>query len=136
MYCRILIFVILLAVYFPFVFSLFPWTNGLSARLFVYVATPMEKIGHAILSYLPNIFYIAIIAILTHLAIKITKFFFQEVEKRTITLPGFYPEWATPSFKIIRFLVIAFALVIAFPYLPGDYAAPALRIHNVGPVSK
>jgi small-conductance mechanosensitive channel len=123
---RILIFVILLAVYFPFVFSLFPWTKGLSARLFVYVATPMEKFGHAILSYLPNIFYIAIIAILTNLAIKITRFFFLEVEKRTITLPGFYPEWATPSFKIIRFLAIAFALVVAFPYLPGS-ESPAFR---------
>jgi small-conductance mechanosensitive channel len=123
---RILFFLAFFSFYFLIVFSLFPWTRGLSAKLYDYIAAPVEKIGHGILSYLPNLFYIAIIIIFTHLAIRITRFFFLEIEKRTITLPGFFPEWAMPTFKILRFLAIAFALVVAFPYLPGS-ESPAFR---------
>jgi small-conductance mechanosensitive channel len=123
---RILLFLALLSFYFLFVFSLFPWTKGLSAKLYDYIAEPVEKIGHGILSYLPNLFYIAIIIIFIHLAIRITRFFFLEIEKRTITLPGFFPEWAMPTFKILRFLAITFGLVVAFPYLPGS-ESPAFR---------
>ena len=41
-------------------------------------------------------------------------------------LPGFYQDWAMPTYKIARFLVIAFALVMAFPYLPGS-DSPAFK---------
>jgi small-conductance mechanosensitive channel len=86
----------------------------------------VEKIGLAVLSYLPNIFYILVIVVLIRLVIKIAHFFFSEIEKQTITIPGFYPEWATPTFKIVRFLMIAFGLVVAFPYLPGS-ESPAFK---------
>ena len=33
--------------------------------------------------------------------------------------PGFYPEWADPTYKIVRFLVLAFSAIVIFPYLPG-----------------
>jgi small-conductance mechanosensitive channel len=123
---RILLFLLLLFLYFPFVFGFFPWTSGLSAKIFDYIAAPVEKIWSAAVSYLPNIFYIAVITILVHFAIKITRFFFSEVEKQTITIPGFYSDWAKPTFKIVRFLMIVFALVVAFPYLPGS-ESPAFK---------
>jgi small-conductance mechanosensitive channel len=123
---RIILFIVLISLYVPFVFSFFPWTRGLSAKIFDYVATPVEKIGLAVLSYLPNIFYILVIVVLIRLVIKIAHFFFSEIEKQTITIPGFYPEWASPTFKIVRFLMIAFGLVVAFPYLPGS-ESPAFK---------
>ena len=48
------------------------------------------------------------------------------VEKGTITLSGFYPEWAIPTYQLVRILVIALALVLAFPYLPGS-SSPAFQ---------
>ncbi len=39
--------------------------------------------------------------------IKFTAFLFRELEKGTITLPGFYPEWSEPTFKVVRFLLIS-----------------------------
>jgi small-conductance mechanosensitive channel len=35
-------------------------------------------------------------------------------------LAGFYPEWAVPTYKICRFLVIIFAIAVAYPYIPGS----------------
>jgi small-conductance mechanosensitive channel len=48
------------------------------------------------------------------------RLFFHEIEKEALTFKGFYPEWAQPSYRIGRLLVIAFAAVMAFPYIPGS----------------
>ncbi|NJN75986.1 MAG: mechanosensitive ion channel family protein [Synechococcaceae cyanobacterium RL_1_2] len=42
-----------------------------------------------------------------------------EIELKRVILPGFYPEWAKPTYKLIQFLIMAFAATVAFPYLPG-----------------
>ncbi len=123
---RVLTILVLLYIYVPLVFSFFPWTRGYSAKLFDYFLLPLQKIWTAFASYLPNIFYLAIVVTLTHFTIKFCRFLFTQVEKKTIIIPGFFPEWADASFKIVRFLIIAFAAVVAFPYLPGA-ESPAFR---------
>jgi small-conductance mechanosensitive channel len=112
--------------YIPLVLSFFPWTRGMATKLFTYILTPVEIVGHSFLSYLPKIFFLLVIAVITHYAIKLSRFLFDEIEKQTITIPGFYPDWAESSFKIARFLILAFAVVVAFPYLPGS-DSPAFK---------
>src|SRR5262249_17535870 len=36
-----------------------------------------------------------------------------------IKIRGFYPDWAEPTEKLVRMLVMVLALIVAFPYLPG-----------------
>ena len=48
------------------------------------------------------------------------RFFFDEIKKENIKIDGFYSDWAMPTFNIIRFLLLAFMVVIIFPYLPGS----------------
>jgi|SRR6516225_3273246 len=50
----------------------------------------------------------------------------REAEQGRIRIPGFYPEWVDPTYKILRFLLFAFTLVIIFPYLPGSQS-PAFK---------
>jgi len=45
---------------------------------------------------------------------------FREVGDGRLTIQGFYPEWASPTFAIVRFILIAIAAVMIFPYLPGS----------------
>lgn len=123
---RVLVTVVLFYFYIPLVFRFFPWTRGFSVKLFDYITTPFLTIGHALVGYLPNIFFIAVIGIVTHFIIKFSKLVFGEIGKGTITLPGFYPDWAEPTFKISRFLIIAFAVIVAFPYFPGS-DSPAFK---------
>lgn len=125
-FARILLVVGLLYLYIPLVLSFFPWTAGLAERLFDYIETPVIKVWHGMTAYLPNLFFVAVIAICTHYVIRFNRFLFSEVERQNISLPGFYPDWALPSFKIVRFLIIAFAVVMAFPYLPGS-DSPAFK---------
>jgi small-conductance mechanosensitive channel len=105
--------------YIPLVLSFFPWTRGMANKLFDYILTPLEKSGLAFVEYLPNLFYLLVIVIITNYAIKFIGFIFAEVEKQNLIIPGFYHDWANPSFKIARFMIIAFSAVVAFPYLPG-----------------
>jgi small-conductance mechanosensitive channel len=37
-----------------------------------------------------------------------------------VKLESFEADWAEPTYKIVRLLVIVFALVVAYPYIPGS----------------
>lgn len=125
-FIRLVLVLGLLYLYIPLVLSFFPMTEGMATRLFGYIETPVVKVWQGVTAYLPNIFFILVITVCTWYVIRFSRFLFHEVEKQNIALPGFYPDWAMPSFKITRFLIIAFAVVVAFPYLPGS-DSPAFK---------
>ncbi len=75
---------------------------------------------------IPDLVVLVIIGLITYYALKLTRFFFTEIEKGTIRFKGFYPEWGQPTYKIVRILFIAFAAVVAFPYVPGS-ESPAFK---------
>ena len=123
---RVFLTIVLFYFYIPLVFSFFPWTQNYAGILFGYLVYPFKTVGSAIINYLPNLFFLAVIAVVTYYAIKLIRLLFNELDKGTLALPGFYQDWAMPTYKIARFLVIAFALVMAFPYLPGS-ESPAFK---------
>jgi small-conductance mechanosensitive channel len=117
---RWVIVVILLYIYFEFVLTRFVWTRALAQSLLSLTLDPLRMLGVGFLEYLPNLFFLLVLFFVTRFAIRLLRYVFKEIERGTITLPGFYPDWAFPTFKIVRVLVIAFALVVAFPYIPGS----------------
>jgi small-conductance mechanosensitive channel len=112
----------LLFVYFylEIVLSLFPWTRGLADAMVTTSRTAVVGVLSSLAGYLPNIFNILVIVIVARFALKILKSVFRQVAATRITLPGFYPEWALPTYSLVRFFVIAIAAVMIFPYLPGS----------------
>jgi small-conductance mechanosensitive channel len=102
------------------VLGLYPWTRPLAQRLFSIVLEPLHAMGTGFLEALPNLVFIALLIIVIRYALKITRLFFAGVDHGTIPLSNFDREWAWPTYKIIRLLVIAFALVVAYPYIPGS----------------
>lgn len=113
---------ILIALYFyaSLVLGFFPWTRGYAQVLVGYVLSPVHYVGDAVIGFLPNLFFIAVIIVAAFYLIKFIKMIFTEIERGTVGFPSFYPEWAEPTYKIVRFLVIALTLIIVFPYLPGS----------------
>jgi small-conductance mechanosensitive channel len=106
--------------YLLFVLSLFPWTHGIAAAIIGYILDPLRRFAAAIVDFLPDLFFLIVIVFITRYVNKLARFFFSEVEKGKIVLPGFYADWATPTFKIVRFFIIAFAVTVAFPFIPGS----------------
>ena len=54
------------------------------------------------------------------LALRVIRLFFDAVARGRVALANFDPEWAQPTYKIVRIAVIAFGLVVAYPYIPGS----------------
>jgi small-conductance mechanosensitive channel len=106
--------------YLNYLLSLFPWTYGIASRIFEMAAGPLRTFGKALVSITPSLFFLAFIIVLTVFALRGVKSFFDEVEKGKISFQGFYPDWAHPTFNIVRVVILAFAFIFAFPYIPGS----------------
>lgn len=117
---RITLTVLLFYVYVPLVLSFFPWTAALSRRIVGYAFAPLVAVLDGFIAYVPNVFYIAVITLVTRYMLKLVRALFRAVETGAITIDGFYLEWAEPTYKIARVLILAFAAVVIFPYLPGS----------------
>jgi len=123
---RFAVLVILLYTYVHLGLSFFPWTSPFAGQLLGYVLVPLSAMARGTLAQIPNLVILAIIVVITYYAVKLTGLFFKEIEKGTISFKGFYPEWGQPTYRIVRILIIAFAAVIAFPYVPGS-ESPAFK---------
>ncbi|MGA7953641.1 MAG: mechanosensitive ion channel family protein [Gloeobacterales cyanobacterium] len=108
-----------LYIYVLLILSFFPWTRPFGTSLSSYLLQTLDVGSQAFLSYLPNLFTIILVFILTYYILKFVQFIFTEISRETFTFPGFYPEWAIPTNNLVRVLIIALAAVIAFPYFPG-----------------
>ena len=123
---QVFIILLLFYTYLHLSLSFFPWTKGFASQLFDYILGPLQTIGSATLATIPNLIFLAIIILIAVYILKLMRLFFNDVEKGVIFLKGFYPEWAKPTYRICRLLVIAFAGVMAFPHIPGSNS-PAFK---------
>jgi len=120
---RVLRFVaigVLIYFYATSLLGFFPWTRRLSVELLGYIVDPFKTIGLAFAAALPDMIAIAIIVLVTRYIIKLIRMIFTSMERGAISFGGFHREWAIPTYKIVRFLVLIFAAVAIFPYIPGS----------------
>lgn len=117
---RWLVILLVLYLMIPVLFGIFPWTKNFSSTLLGYVLNPLKHIILSIWNYLPNLITIIVILFVFSYVIKGIKFFKKEIENERLAIPGFYPDWATPTYQIIRILLFAFLIIVIFPYLPGS----------------
>lgn len=106
-----------------YVLGCFPWTRPLSNRLFHVLLDPLRVMAEATLQAVPGLAFVAVLAIVTRYLVVLVKLIFRAVEEGNLKIRGFEPEWAMPTFRVLRFVMIAFALVVAYPYLPGSDSA-------------
>ena len=104
----------------PIVFSLFPATRHLSSTIFGYIVNPLKNILMDAVKYIPNLITIIIILLITRYVLRGLKFLASQIDKGRLVLPGFYADWAWPTFNILRVLLYAFTVAVIFPYLPGS----------------
>ena len=101
----------------------FPVTRPLAARLLTLVLDPLSRLGGGLLALLPDLAFLLVLYLVTRWLLGLTRLFFDAVAKGQVTLSGFEPEWALPTYRIVRIAVVAFALVVAYPYIPGSRSA-------------
>ncbi len=125
-YSRYAVNTLLILLYLTGVFSVFPETRGVVTGILDSVVKSLESGWSNFVSYLPSLLNLILIIVVTYYSLKIVAFIFGELEKGTIKVDGFHADWATPTYQLVRVLVIALSLVVAFPYLPGS-SSPAFQ---------
>ncbi|NCQ89429.1 MAG: mechanosensitive ion channel family protein [Microcystis aeruginosa LG13-03] len=125
-FIRTLIILTILYFYLTFVLRLFPWTRKFGDGFLQYFFSALEVVSQEIAKYLPSIFIILLIIFITHYLLRAIKPFFTGLERENLVINGFYPDWAKPTYNLLSLLIIALAIVIAFPYLPG-FNSPAFQ---------
>ena len=104
----------------PLLFVIFPQTKGLADTIFSYIWNPVKDILVGIVDYIPNLFTIFIIWYAIKYLVRFVHYLSREIEAGRLKFGGFYPDWAMPTFHIIRFLLYAFMIAMIYPYLPGS----------------
>ncbi|HSA58016.1 MAG TPA: mechanosensitive ion channel domain-containing protein [Gemmatimonadaceae bacterium] len=120
---RTLAVVAIVLVYLGFVLAQFPTTRGLSDDLFTFALRPLTLIGSGVVESLPGLVFLTVLFFVFRFALRLIRLFFAAVEKGSITLRRFDPLWALPTYKAIRIAIIVFAVVVAYPYIPGSQSA-------------
>jgi len=103
-----------------FALNQFPWTQGIGAQTTRVAMNAVRWAGGGIASFLPNILYISVIVVATSYLLKLLHAILEQLGRSRTAARGFPPEWVRPTYQIVRFMVIALALVVMFPYLPGS----------------
>lgn len=123
---RLLLTLLVFYIYVPLVLSQFPMTADWAPQILGYIVDPLQQLGAVVIEYIPKLFFLAVIWFATRFLLRVVRFFFLEIERGSIRFHGFYKEWAQPTYKLVRFFIFAFALVMAFPYIPGS-SSPAFQ---------
>lgn len=117
---RFLIILTQLLISIPVLFSLFPQTKSLIYKLFSYIWNPITDIFSAVVGFLPNLFKIIIIILCFRYLVKGLHYLSDEVKSGNLKINGFYPDWAMPTYLILRVLCYSFMVVMIWPLLPSS----------------
>ena len=123
---KIVVYLILLYIFIPVFFSYFPRTRYYVLGYLDYFIAPFRAIFQGILDFIPNLVFIAITIYVVRYVLRLLRLFFSEIESGRITFKGFHKDWAAPTFKLSKFLLIVFTIVLISPYMPG-FGSPAFQ---------
>jgi small-conductance mechanosensitive channel len=109
--------------YLGFVLGQWPATRGFSRNMLAFALGPVQIIGQGIARSIPSLVFLAVLFFLVRVVLRLVRLFFDAVASGNVALPRFDQDWAEPTYKIVRFALIAFGLIVAYPYIPGSESA-------------
>jgi small-conductance mechanosensitive channel len=102
-------------IYLGYVLAQWPWTRGM--------ARDIAGFARGLVANIPSLVFLAVLFFLVRLVLRVVRLFFEAVERGTVKLERFDAEWAAPTYKMVRVAIIAFGLIVAYPYIPGSESA-------------
>ena len=117
---RFLLVALMLYLYAQYTLTLFPATRPIGSRLASYLLDPLRTLGRQFVDELPALMFLLVIFVLMRFLLRILKFSFAAIGSGAVQVSGFEPQWAAPTYRLVRVAVVAVALVIAYPYIPGS----------------
>ncbi len=117
---RIIVIILVIVSFLQYILGLFPWTKQIAIYTFDLVLDPVRKLWIGFVGFIPSLVFLIVLFVITRYLLKLIRLFFTGIENGGIVIHDFDNDLAMPTFKILRFFIIAFAIVIAYPYIPGS----------------
>lgn len=117
---RTIVVLIQLFISVPLLFSVFPETKTFAYTIFGYIWNPFVDIVMAVVGYLPNLFKIIVIILCFRYLVKSIHYLSDEISSGKLKITGFYPDWAQPTYLILRILLYSFMFIMIWPLLPSS----------------
>jgi small-conductance mechanosensitive channel len=114
--------VVLLLCYWWFVYSLeqFPYTASLGEKLEAFLVQLFLEFGRGALAAIPGLIAVVIIVLIARWGARLINTVFQEFEKGRLSFPWLERETSRTTRTLLIAVVWLFALVVAYPYIPGS----------------
>lgn len=125
-YVRSLIIFGLILLSMFFVGNVFPGTRNFMVSFLEDIVVFLVKVWDSFVAYLPDLVALIVIIALTHYALKFLRFVADGIKQEKIRISGVHLDLIDPTYQLLRFFVVAFAVVAAYPYIPGS-ESPVFR---------
>ena len=125
---KVVLIILTLFLYLPFLFSFLPWTKGLAEQFYGYIADPVTKLLIGFKEAIPNIISIIVIILIVRYLIHILNSIVKDIEEQKLKLKGFHHDWARPTFNLLKIIIYALSFVFIVQYLPQSKAFQGVSI--------
>ena len=85
-----------------------------------YLMAPVVTSGKAIWAYLPDFITLVVIIVVGRYVVRLLRFSMVAIGAGGLKVEGFEAEWAEPTYKLGRLLIIFVVIMMSYPYLPGS----------------
>jgi small-conductance mechanosensitive channel len=112
----------LVITYFAVTFILrqFPYTRPWGESMRAFMLGRVESLALGIVNAIPSLFTVLLIALVARFFGRLLHLLFNAIEQRRLEVRWIHPETAQPTRRLVIALLWGFALVMAYPYLPGS----------------
>jgi small-conductance mechanosensitive channel len=103
-----------------FVLRRFAYTRPWGTSMRGFLVGTLEDLALGVTGAVPGLITVAIIAIVARFLTRLVALWFDAIERGSLKPRWIYPETALPTRRLLTGLVWIFAIVVAYPYLPGS----------------
>ena len=103
-----------------YVLTRFPYSAPWGEALGTYLITTIRNLALGALRAIPGLFTVVVIFVSTRFLTRLIAGFFAAVESGGVNVAWVHADTAQPTRRLLSALLWLFALVVAYPYLPGS----------------
>ncbi|MCU0222566.1 MAG: mechanosensitive ion channel family protein [Acidobacteria bacterium] len=113
----------ILFLWLTFALQRFPFTRPWGEQMGSYLVAALQTVGTGIVASIPKLLVVLVIGLVARLLSRVVGEIYRAIEDGRIAASEAMRETAQPTRRMLQGLVWIFALVLAFPYLPGSDSA-------------